>query len=215
MSAAGPELHAVIVAAAAGDGGARDRLVAHCYEPVQRLVHRDLERDFRQKHRWMMPLFSTHDVVHEVLAAVIRDLADTSFVGPEPFYAYLGTLVRHRLLDAVRFHEAARRDGRKQVVEPTQGLAAVAADRREATPTLAASLGERAGLVRDALAELPERQRRLLEMRLLEEATFPVIAEALGYASEETARQACHAAQARLLVKLRARGFGGTVAGAG
>ncbi|MFN9948888.1 MAG: hypothetical protein ACK56S_18790 [Planctomycetota bacterium] len=52
-------------------------------------------------------------------------------------------------------------------------------------------------------------------MRLLEEATFPVIAEALGYASEETARQACHAAQARLLVKLRARGFGGTVAGAG
>jgi len=208
-----PELGALIVAAAGGDGAARERLVAHCYEPVQRLVHRDLERDFRQKHRWMMPLFSTHDVVHEVLAAVVRDLADTSFVGPEPFYAYLGTLVRHRLLDAVRFHEAARRDGRKQGVEPSQGLAAVAADNREATPTLAASLGERAALVRAALAELPERQRRLLEMRLLEEATFPVIAEALGYASEETARQACHAAQARMLVKLRTRGFGRTVAG--
>jgi RNA polymerase sigma factor (sigma-70 family) len=209
------ELRATIVAAAAGEAAAKERLIAHCYEPVQRLVHRDLERDFRQKHRWMMPLFSTHDVVHEVLAAVVRDLADTSFVGAEPFYAYLGTLVRHRLLDAVRFHEAARRDGRKQVVEPTQGLAAVAADNREATPTLAASLGERAGLVRDALAELPERQRRLLEMRLLEEATFPAIAEALGYASEETARQACHAAQARLLVKLRTRGFGGTMSAGG
>lgn len=206
-----PELHATIVAAAAGDAAARERLVAHCYEPVQRLVHRDLERDFRHKHRWILPLFSTHDVVHEVLAAVVQDLADTSFVGPEPFYAYLGTLVRHRLLDAVRFHEAARRDGRKQVVEPTQGLATVAADNREATPTLAASLGERAALVRDALAELPERQRLLLEMRLLEQATFPVIAEALGYASEETARQACAAAQARLLVKLRSRGFGGTL----
>jgi len=211
VSMAWPELHATIVAAAAGDAAAKDRLVAHCYEPVQRLVHRDLERDFRQKHRWMMPLFSTHDVVHEVLAAVVRDLADTSFVGPEPFYAYLGTLVRHRLLDAVRFHEAARRDGRKQVVEPTAGLAAVAADNREATPTLAASLGERAALVREALAELPERQRRLLEMRLLEAATFPVIAEALGYSSEETARQACAAAQARMLVKLRSRGFGGTM----
>jgi len=210
-----PELHATIVAAAAGDAAARERLVAHCYEPVQRLVHRDLERDFRHKHRWILPLFSTHDVVHEVLAAVVQDLADTSFVGPEPFYAYLGTLVRHRLLDAVRFHEAARRDGRKQAIEPTQGLAAVAADEREATPTLAASLGERAALVRDALAELPERQRLLLEMRLLEDATFPVIAEALGYASEETARQACHAAQARLLVKLRTRGFGGTLSAGG
>ena len=158
-----------------------------------------------------MPLFSTHDVVHEVLIAVVRDLADTQFAGREPFYAYLGTLVRHRLLDAVRCHEAARRDGRRQVAEPTAGLAGVATDARELTPTLAASLGERALLVRDALAELPERQRRLLELRLLEGATFPQIQAALGYASDETARQACHDAQARLLVKLRVRGLGKTV----
>jgi RNA polymerase sigma factor (sigma-70 family) len=204
-------LQPAIAAAAAGDRAAQERLVAACYESLQRLVHRDLERDFRQRHRWILPLFSTHDVVHEVLAAVVRDLADTQFPGPEPFFAYLGTLVRHRLLDAVRFHEAARRDGRKQAAEPTAGLAAVAADAREATPTLAASLGERAGLVREALAELPERQRRLLELRLLEDATFPQIREALGYASDETARQACHDAQARLLVKLRVRGFGRTL----
>ena len=67
--------------------------------------------------------------------------------------------------------------------------------------------------MREALAELPERQRRLLELRLLEDATFPVIKEALGYASDETARQAFHDAQARLLVKLRVRGFGRTVGG--
>ncbi|HEB52247.1 MAG TPA: sigma-70 family RNA polymerase sigma factor, partial [bacterium] len=156
------------------------------------------------------PLFSTHDVVHEVLAAVVRDLADTSFEGAERFYSYLGTLVRHRLLDAVRFHEAARRDVRRRVSEPTVGMAEAAADRREDTPTMAASLGERAGLVRDALQELPERQRRLLELRLLEDATFPEIRDALGYASDETARQAFQDAQARLLVKLRVRGFGRT-----
>ncbi len=206
-------LHASIVAAAAGDTAARERVVGACYPAVRARVHRELEQDFRRQHRWILPLFSTTDVVHEVLAGVVADLADTEFAGPEPFFAYLGTLVRHRLLDAVRFHEAARRDGRKQVAEPTAGMAAVAADAREATPTLAASLGERAALVRDALAELPERQRRLLEMRLLEDATFPVIREALGYASDETARQAFHDAQARLLVKLRVRGFGRTVAG--
>lgn len=202
----------MIVAAAGGDGQARERLVEACYADVKARVHRELEGDFRKRHKWILPLFSTHDVVHEVLAAVVQDLTDTQFAGPEPFFAYLGTLVRHRLLDAVRFHEAARRDGRKQAAEPTQGMAAVATDPREATPTLAASLGERAGLVREALAELPERQRRLLELRLLEDQTFPVIKDALGYASDETARQAFHEAQARLLVKLRVKGFGRTVA---
>ena len=206
-----PTLSAAIVAAAEGDSAAQNRVVDDCYEHVKRLVHRDLEQDFRKRHKWIMPLFSTHDVVHEVLAAVVKDLQDTSFAGPEKFFAYLGTLVRHRLLDAVRFHEAARRDSRKQLAEPTAGLAAVAADGREATPTMAASLGERASLVRAALQELPERQRRMLELRLLEDATFPQIREALGYASDETARQACQDAQARLLVKLRVRGLGKTI----
>ena len=204
-------LSADILAAAGGDEAGQERVVAACYAPVKRLVHRDLEQDFRKRHRWIMPLFSTHDVVHEVLAAVVKDLSDTSFAAPEKFFAYLGTLVRHRLLDAVRFHEAARRDDRKKVAEPTAGMAQVAADPREATPTMAASLGERAGLVRDALQELPERHRRLLELRLLEDATFPQIRDALGYASDETARQAFQDAQARLLVKLRVRGFGKTL----
>lgn len=205
-------LHPAIVAAAAGDRDARERIVGACLPGVRAMVHASLQQDFRQRHRWMLPLFSTQDVVHEVLTAVVQDLADTQFDGPEPFCAYLGTLVRHRLLDAVRFHEAARRDGRRQAAEPTAGLAGVAEDRREATPTLAASLGERAGLVRDALHELPERQRRLLELRLIEDRTFGQIREALGYASDETARQAFHDAQARLLVKLRVRGFGRTAA---
>ncbi len=212
MNVEWPELQAAIVAAAAGDAPAQERVVALCYDDVKQIVHRDLQGDFRQRHRWIMPLFSTHDVVHEVLIAVVRDLADTQFEGSGKFFAYLGTLVRHRLLDAVRFHEAARRDGRKLQAEPTQGLAVVG-DNREATPTLAASLGERAGLVRDALAELAERPRRLLELRLLEDATFPQIREALGYASDETARQAFHDAQARLLVKLRMRGLGKTLGG--
>lgn len=202
------ELQPAIEAAANGDKEAQDRVVDLCYEHVRNVVHRDLDRDFRKNHGWIMPLFSTHDVVHEVLSNVVRELHDTSFETPQKFYAYLGTLVRHRLLDAVRFHEAARRDARQQSNEPTVGMAAVAHDEREATPTLAASLGERAGIVREVLEEFPERQRRLLELRLLEDTTWPRIAEMLGYASDDTARQAFRDAQARLLVKLRVRGIG-------
>lgn len=210
MSGEWEQLRPAIEAAATGDKAAQERVIDLCYEHVRKVVHRDLDGDFRKNHGWIMPLFSTHDVVHEVLTNVVRELQDTSFEAPEKFYAYLGTLVRHRLLDAVRHHEAARRDARQQTNEPTVGMAAVAHDDREATPTLAASLGERAGIVRDVLQEMPERQRRLLELRLLEDTTWPEIAEMLGYSSDDTARQAFRDAQARLLVKLRVRGLGKT-----
>lgn len=201
-------LQPAIAAAVRGDAPARERIVAICLPKVRDLVHSSLQQDFRKRHRWMLPLFSTQDVVHDVLIAVVDDLADSHFEDAARFCAYLGTLVRHRLLDAVRFHEAARRDVRRQAAEPTEGVARVVADRREATPSLGASLVERATLVRSALAELPERQRRLLELRLMEGATFAQLGNALGYASEETARQAFHDAQARLAVKLRVRGLG-------
>lgn len=203
------ELLGRIQAAAAGDQAARGEVVAACLPAVRERVHRELELDFRRRHRWMLPLFSTMDVVQEVLAAVVRDLQDTDFADQAAFTAYLGTLVRHRLVDAVRFHEAARRDVRKQVAEPTAGLGALGVQAAGDTPTLAASLAERAALVRDAIAELPERQRRLVELRLLEGETFPAVAAALGYASPESARQSFVDAQARLLVKLRARGLRG------
>ena len=41
----------------------------------------------------------------------------------------------------------------------------------------------------------------------VDEVTYPEIAKMLGFASAETARQAFVEAQARLLVKLRARGL--------
>ena len=64
-------LRASIVGAATGDETAQERVVDACYMHVKQLVHRDLEQDFRKRHKWIMPLFSTHDVVHEVLAAVV------------------------------------------------------------------------------------------------------------------------------------------------
>lgn len=206
------ELQPLLGAAAAGDAAARDRVVECCYPDVRARVHRELEYDFRRHHRWILPLFSTQDVVHEVLAAVVADLGETRFDGLPQFVAYLGTLVHHRLLDAVRCHEAERRDAKRQVGEITADLAAAAADRREAAPSFAASLVERAGLVRDALAELPERQRRVLELRLCDGEPFASIAEALGYSTEATARGAFVDAQAKLLVKLRTRGLGRTTA---
>ena len=76
-----------------------------------------------------------------------------------------------------------------------------------ASPCLAASLAEHAGVLREVMESLPERQRALLEIRLVDDEPFAAVAEKLGYASAETARQGCLEAQAKLLVKLRARGI--------
>lgn len=207
MSDDWPALQAAICRAADGDEAAREAVARACEPHVKRLVHRDLERDFRRRHRWILPLFSTQDVVSDVLAGVLESLEDTSFEAPEKFYAYLGTLVRHRLLDAVRFHEAGRRDQRRNAANPTVGLSERLPSGREDTPTMAAALSERAQLVHEAMEQMPERHRRLLQLRLMEGATFAEVKDALGYSSDETARQAFHAAQARLLVKLRTLGL--------
>jgi RNA polymerase sigma factor (sigma-70 family) len=172
---------------------------------VRAHVHQELQRDFRQGHRWLLALFSTQDVVQELFAAVVRGLADAEFEHEQALLAYLKTMVRNRLLDAVRFHEADKRDARRQAELPTGGIDALGPARGE-SPDLAAELAERIAVLREVLQTFQDRQRALLEMRLVDGATFKDICSALGYASDETARQAFWDAQAKLLVRLRARG---------
>lgn len=189
---------------AAGDRQARDELAERVYGRVRDVVHRELERDFRKHHRWILPLFSTRDVVQDVLLEALGELGGCEFADERALLAYLSTVVRHRLLDAVRYHEAERRDARRQV-DPATGVLEHG-PARETPPPLAAMLGEQVRVLQEVLGQFPERHRLLLQMRLSEEATYPEIAAKLGYASAETARQAFCEAQAKLLVRLRARG---------
>lgn len=197
--------------AAAGDLDAQGDVVERFYPRVRSLVHARLDKDFRQSHRWIMPLFSTRDVVHDVLADAVRKLDDTTFADEGAFVGYLATIVRNRLLDAVRYHEAARRDQRRLVRDSdTDGdISARPAGRGDGSPELAAELGEQVRILHEVLDSFGPRHKALLEMRLVDDEPFPVVAVKLGYASAESARQAFWDAKARLLVKLRARGMRG------
>ena len=193
--------------AAGGDADARNELVHTFYPRVHATVHRQLETDFRKQHRWMLPLFSTRDVAQDVFVGVIDRLGGAEFPDEEAFVAYLCTMVRNRLLDAVRFHEANKRDARREVaVEPDRGAPAMA-DTRAEVPEIAAMLAEQAEILNAVLGSFTERQRACLTMRMSDGESFPAIAEALGFASAETARQAFLDYQAKLLVRLRARGL--------
>lgn len=198
-------LRETVTLAASGDARARQTLIEGFYPTVKRLVHEQLSRSFRHNHAWIYPLFSTGDVVHDVLVDVMRGV--DAFAGDEEaeFAAYLASAVSHRLIDAVRHHQAGCRDVRRRE-------AATVADAPEhrrtgAAPVEAASLGEQITIFRQELATMPATDRTLIELRLSEELTFTEIAQRLGYASGNSARKAFDRAQARLALKLRAAGL--------
>jgi hypothetical protein len=48
--------------------------MARCYPKVRAIVHNQLEHDFRKHHRWILPLFSTGDIVQEVFVGVVNGI---------------------------------------------------------------------------------------------------------------------------------------------
>lgn len=182
------------------DGARRQQLAELCerhYPLVHERVHRLLARDVRRGRPWLAAMLSTGDVVHEVFLGVVRDFEGFRGGSERAFVAYLARLVRNRLIDSVRHHEAKQRDSRRT----ERDLAAIADP--HATPGSRSAEREDAELVRAILAGFPERDRALLRGRLEDEEPFAVLAKSLGYASADSARKAFAAVQARLLARLQ------------
>ncbi len=200
------DFNALVEGAVGGDERARDALIARFYPRVRQLVHRELQRSFRQRHRWILPLFSTGDVVHEVFCQVIQELERFEGGDEDTFVRYLSSIVTHRLVDAVRYHQAQRRDGRRQVQVGTTSYegASVAP---EPTPSRAAAVQEHLSLFREAIATFSSRRALLLEMRLIDGDSFARIAAKLGFPTADAARKAFHLARARLALELQRRGL--------
>jgi RNA polymerase sigma factor (sigma-70 family) len=179
-----------------------DALVRRFYPEVQRIVHLRLARDMRHHRPWIAARFSTGDVVQSVFEGVIRNLDAFAGETEEAFVGYLAAVVRNRIVDAVRYHEAAQRDGRR--ASPiTQRLDVVSG---ELDPADAVVSEEAMGQLLVVLAEFEPRVQHLLRARLEGLASFRELAEQLGYGSESAARRACFAAQAKLAVRMRGYG---------
>jgi len=202
------ELRKTLALQQVGDPGAKEELYTRFYPRVRDMVHRQLQHDFRRNHRWILPLFSTGDIVQEVFLGVVSQKLD-GFSGDDEaaFVQYLGAVCRHRLLDALRFHEAARRDVRRRrdsMNRTNSGISPVAND---PTPSLAASIGEQMDAYSEVMRDLSDKEQEVLRLRLEDQESFASIAETMGNASADAARQAFRTAKARLLVRLRAKGL--------
>ena len=185
-------------AARRGEPGAMERLFDDLYPKVQLQVHRHLVRELGNDRRWMASLFSTGDVVQEVFRNLMSDLDAIQARTEEGFVGYLATVIRNRVIDSIRFHQAARRDQRRVNTDIDDVQVASA----EKTPSLQAGSKEELETFSRALESFPERSQPLLRERLERDTPFKDLAERLGFPSPDAARKAFYAAQARLLMRM-------------
>ncbi len=185
--------------ARAGDSEALEALFEDFYPDVRVMVHRHLARDLRQNRPWLATRFSTGDIVQEVFRSVLSDLRAFGGTTEFAFVGYLTTVVRNRIVDAVRFHEAARRDGRRGA-ELSTGSSGAATGSHDPAKVVASV--EQIERMHRALKSVSERERLLLRARLEGLSSFKELAEQLGYGSESAARRAFYAAKARLSILL-------------
>lgn len=182
-----------------GDADALNALAQRFYPAVQGLVHHRLATDMRQSRPWLSSRFSTGDVVQSVFESVLRDLGAFAGTNEEAFIGYLATVVRNRILDAVRFHEAAQRDGRRMHSIAQE----FDAEGGEADPAEVAMSSEQLAQLLAAIACFEPRVQHLLRARMEGLASFRELAEQLGYGSESAARRAYFDAQARLALRFQ------------
>lgn len=194
-----PDFRASLAAARAGEGWALDALAKRFYPTVERIVHHRLATDLRSSRPWLTARFSTGDVVQEVFQGVLRDLGAFAGDTEEAFVGYLAMVVRNRIIDAVRFHEADRRDGRRSTSTPDDlDFEAAVED-----PARAVATREEVARLFEALQHFAPREQLLLRARIEGVASFSELAAQLGYGSESAARRAFYGAQARLTLLLK------------
>jgi len=195
---------ATLTAARRGDTEALDALATRFYPTVQRIVHHRLATDLRTSRPWLTARFSTGDVVQEVFQAVLRDLDAFAGESEDAFVGYLAMVVRNRIIDAIRFHQAERRDGRRTRTAPT----AFDPAQDGLDPVAEVASTEQVERFFEALAQFEPREQLLLRARFEGVASFEALAAQLGYGSESTARRVFYTAQAKLSLLLKVRGEG-------
>jgi RNA polymerase sigma-70 factor (ECF subfamily) len=184
--------------AAAGDDAARDRLLQRFRRRLRRMVA--VRFDLRLAAR-----VDPSDVVQETLAEAAAQLDRYLQERPLPFYPWLRQLAQRRLIELHRRHVLAQRRTviREQELGGLPDRSAVAlAERlfgRLSSPSAHLHRQERRDRVRAALAALPDKDREVLVLRILEGLPTRETAAVLGM-SEVAVRSR----QVRALERLKA-----------
>lgn len=177
-----------MVSAAHGDQIAWSRLVRDHEGWLIALVKKRIPAELRAR-------FDEHDVVQEVLAAVCVETDLLARGDPVSFRRYLVEVLKHELLDELRWHGRARRNPRRERPE-SDGVLELQPG-AESAPPEAAEVADLRASVERALELLSAADREILRRRFVEEETWVEISRELGV-SEPTARRWGHEALDRV-----------------
>lgn len=202
-----PDLMQLMRAARAGDRQAVAALITAVTPAVRTQVHQRLARSYRRHNDWAVSLFSTGDVVQDLLLGVIAELQAFRGGDAHSLMAWLAAQVEHRILERLRYFRAGKRDQRRvSSLDETraEALAATVSD-PQPSPSVAAESAEIWVAIREAMTGLTDEERTLLEYGLDPDMQWLDVARALGLGSAEAARQRHKRARARLSLRLAAR----------
>jgi RNA polymerase sigma-70 factor (ECF subfamily) len=161
-----------------GDASARDCLLQRHRDRLKRMVA--VRADPRLAAR-----VDPSDVVQETLTVAAAQLDAYLRERPLPYYAWLRQIAEQRLIDLHRRHVQARRRSvtrEEPPALPDQSALALAERlfSRHSSPSARLHRVERRDRVRAALAALPDNDREILVLRVLEELPTKDIAAVLG-----------------------------------
>jgi RNA polymerase sigma-70 factor (ECF subfamily) len=169
--------------ARAGDRAALEALLERSYPQVLAIVRRRLGGALRRHHESV-------DVVQEAMVEALRGFDRFELRDDRAFLAWLAAIVENRVRDLAKYHGRDKRDQAREARESSldpegAGLEPLAVT--DVTPSAVAGRGEETSRVQSALAALPERQRRAIELRLADRS-WAQVAQELEFPTEGAAR---------------------------
>jgi RNA polymerase sigma-70 factor (ECF subfamily) len=178
----------LVRAAQGGDSDAMEALFARYLPRVRQMVRPRLRRSTPQYD-------DLDDIIQEALLKVFRGLEKFEHRSEEAFVKWTSRLVEHAIIDHMR--EARRR--RDVRLDTLLEMILRGKSPRPSQIVRARELKER---LEEALLQLPEHQREIIELRVDRELSYEEIAEIMGFEKDATARQAFSRALKRLKERL-------------
>ncbi|HOW73326.1 MAG TPA: sigma-70 family RNA polymerase sigma factor [Phycisphaerae bacterium] len=163
--------------ATTGDVAALEGLLMRDHDRLARWV----ETQISPRHQGLL---SADDVVQEAMADAFRHIRDFVPHGADPFFAWLVTLARRRLLDRIRALKAEKRGGDRARVEAASSnsvedlLGVLAVD--EHTPSRSVAKHEAAAALQVAMAGLKQDYREVLTLLYLQGRSPTDVAKRMG-----------------------------------
>ena len=163
--------------AAAGDREAAGEVLRHFEGPLRASIQRLLGRELRRR-------VDAEDIYQSTVTLALKDLDHVDFQGEKALLGWLRRIAEHRIGEVARRHKAAKRDVRKE--RPLEAAGQSAEERT--SPSQGAVRGEVRGRLAEAIARLPDRERRVVELHTYEGLSFQQAAVSMGLKGKSSAR---------------------------